>query len=125
MKIILDTNFCLIPFEFKVDVIEEIKRIIHEKAEIIIPDLVIEELKDMSKKKGKRGVYAKNAIEYFSRFKKVKVKKIDGVDDSIIRFAKENKCVIATQDKEMKRKARKERIPIITMRQKKYLIFLQ
>ena len=125
MKIIFDTNFCMVPFEFKVDVIDELNRIMPEGYEIIIPDLVKKELKEIANSTGKRSIAAKSALEMIKEFKEVKIKKLDGVDRSIIEYAKKNNCIIATQDKKMKSIARKLDIPIITMRQKKYLIFIQ
>ena len=125
MKIIFDTNFCLLPFEFKVDIFEELDRIIPEKYEIIIPNLVKEELKEITSKTGKRAIAARSALEMIKKFKEVKIKKIGGVDSSILEFAKDKKYAIATQDKKIKSVAKKFNIPIITMRQKKYLIFIQ
>ncbi len=123
MKIVFDTNFCMVPFEFKVDVIDELNRIMPEKFEILIPDLVISELKKIAEKQGKRAIAARSALEFIKNFKVVKVEHRGSVDKSIVYFAKENNCILATQDKEMKKLARKLRVPIVTMRQKKYLIY--
>ncbi len=123
MKIMFDTNFCMVPFEFKVDIIDELNRIMPEKFEILIPDLVIFELKKISEGKGKRAIAAKSALEFIKKFKIEKVEKRGSVDDSIVYHAKERGYVLATQDKEMKKLARKLGVPVITMRQKKYLIY--
>ena len=125
MKIIFDTNFCLIPFEFKVDIFDELNRIIPEKYEIVIPNSVKEELKEISTKKNKRGIAAKSALEMIKKFKEVKLENIGGVDKSIMEFARKEGYAIATQDKKIKSTAKKYGIPIITMRKKKYLIFIQ
>ncbi|ENO12016.1 hypothetical protein MBGDC06_00279, partial [Thermoplasmatales archaeon SCGC AB-539-C06] len=44
-KIILDTNFLLIPAQFKVDIFDEIDRIILEKYQLFVLDKTIDELK--------------------------------------------------------------------------------
>ncbi len=40
-KVILDTNFLLIPFKFKIDVFGEIERLVEEPHEILVPSGVI------------------------------------------------------------------------------------
>ena len=125
MKIIFDTNFCMIPFEFKVDIFDELNRIAPEKYEILIPDLVKLELKKIASGIGKRAIAARSALKMVEDFKEVKIENIGGVDKSIIEYAKNNNCIIATQDKKMKSIAKKYGIPTITMRQKRYLIFNQ
>ncbi len=123
MKIVFDTNFCMVPFEFKVDIIDELNRIMPEKYEVLIPNLVVDELNKIARGIGKRAIAARSALEFVKNFKKVNVEKRGSVDKSIIYFAKENNCILATQDKEMKRIARSLGVPTITMRQKKYLIY--
>ena len=123
MKIVFDTNFCMVPFEFKVDVIDELNRIMPEKFEILIPNLVIQELQKIANGTGKRAIAARSALEFVKDFKKVEVEKRGSVDRSIVLYAKENGYILATQDKEMKRLAKSLGVPTITMRQKKYLIY--
>lgn len=45
------------------------------------------------------------------------------VDDLIIETAKNNKYAVATQDKLLKQRLKKEGIEVVTLRQKKYLLF--
>ena len=45
-KIILDTNFLLIPAQFKVDIFDEIDRIMIEKYQLFVLDKTIDELKN-------------------------------------------------------------------------------
>ncbi len=123
MKIIFDTNFCMVPFEFKVDIIDELNRIMPEKFTIIIPDLVIDELRKIAEGSGKKTIAARSALEFVKGFQIERVEKRGNVDTSIVYYAKEKGYALATQDKEMKKLARKLGVPIITMRQKKYLIY--
>jgi rRNA-processing protein FCF1 len=115
IKILLDTNFCLIPFQFKVDIFSEFERIINEKFEVIIPSACIHELTD--KKNGKAAL----AMLESKGVKIVTAPKARTVDDMIISLAKEEKAVVASQDIELKRKARQLDIHVISLRQKKYL----
>ncbi|MBI2667687.1 hypothetical protein HYX17_02855 [Candidatus Woesearchaeota archaeon] len=112
-KIILDTDFLLTSLKFKVDVISEIDRICDFKYNIFIIDKTLDELKD--KKLGKL------ALEIIKRFETIKTKK-DKIADELILELNDKNIIVATQDKEFKKKLKREKIPIITIRQKKYLI---
>ena len=116
IKIIFDTNFAIIPFQFKVDIYSELDRIIDEKYEIYFLKAAIPELEKLR--------FGKAALELMKQ-KNVKIVDfpiIRGVDNTIVEFAKKEDAIIATQDKEVKRKALKCGIKIITLRQKKYLV---
>ena len=115
-KIIFDTNFAIIPFQFKIDIYSELDRLIDENYDIYFLKAAIPELKKLK--------FGTAALELM---KQKNVKFIDfpinkGVDNTILEFAKKEDAIIATQDKEIKRKALKYGIKIITLRQKKYLI---
>jgi len=124
-KIILDTNFLLIPAQFKVDIFSEIDRICDFKYKIFILDKSIKELKDIiNKQKGKAKKNADIALQLI-KFKKLTILKTKGdkiVDDQILELTKNNQYIIATQDKELIKKLKKQKARIITLRQKKYLI---
>lgn len=115
-KIILDTNFVTIPFDFKVDIYEEINRLIDEKYELVFSNVCLNELKKLDKGKPSLELMKKKNVNFVTTPEKRKV------DDSIIEYAKENNAIIATQDAELKKKALKESLAIITLRKKQYLI---
>lgn len=112
-KIILDTDFLLTSLRFKVDIITEINRICDFNYKIFIIDKTIDELKDKK--------FGKLAIEIIKRFEVIETKK-DKIADELILELNDNEIIVATQDKEFKKKLKREKIPIITIRQKKYLI---
>ena len=63
MKIILDTNFLLIPGTLKVDIFEEIKRICDFKYTLHIIDKTVDELKKITEtQRGKYKTAAKLAL---------------------------------------------------------------
>lgn len=112
-KIILDTDFLLSSLKFKIDLISEIDRICDFQYQIFIIDKTIDELKN--KKLGKL------ALEIIKRFNVIEIKKDKPVDELILEQKKEN-IIVATQDKEFKKRLKREKIPIITIRQKKYFM---
>ena len=63
------------------------------------------------------------ALEYAKNFKVIDVdfNKSLSVDDKIVEFALLNNCIVATNDKELRKKLKRLGIPIICVRGKKYL----
>ena len=118
VKIIMDTNFVIIPFLFKVDIYSEITRLVDEKYELCFPDICEAELAKLKECK------ASKALMETKNVKIIKVDRIKNVDNSIIEYAKKEKSIIATQDQGIKRIAKQENLEILTLRSKKYLIRL-
>ena len=118
-KIILDTNFLLIPFYFKVDIFSEIQRISDFKYTLFILDKTIDELDNIIKvQSGKSVKAAKFALDMI-RLKKIKkIRTGDGdVDDLLL----DQEAIIATQDRLLIDRLKKKGKKIIRLRQKKYL----
>jgi len=124
-KIILDTNFLLIPSQFKVDIFSEIERICHFKYKLFVLDKSISELKNIiANKKGKTKTQAKIALELV-RFKRTPIMRTQGnklVDDYIVEMCKKGNYIVATQDTPLKKRLKPYKTKIISLRQKKYLI---
>jgi len=116
MEIVLDTNFVTIPFQFRVDVYQEINRIIEEQYELVFPKICLKELQKLKIGKAALELMKKNNV----KFVEIPLKKT--VDDSILSYAKENNAIVATQDGELKRKVLKNSLQIISLREKQYLI---
>lgn len=123
IKIILDTNFLLIPCQFKVDIFSEIDMIIHERYALCAPEAVIGELKKLSESKGKDGKAAKLALALIAK-KNVNIikgsKRTKYGDEAIIEIADKN-TLVATQDIELRKRLKLKGIHTITMRQKGHL----
>ena len=131
VSIVLDTNFLLIPGQFKVDIFRELERIMDAPYTLQVLDATVDELKELAGKKGAKGRdkdAAKLALKLVQA--KTETQNINMVtsaepyvDQAILTMAKEDKkLVVATQDQELKRLLKKAGTKIITLRQKKYLI---
>jgi hypothetical protein len=125
-KILLDTNFLLIPLQFKIDIFSEIDRIMLEKYKLYTLDKIIDELKSIQEnpeqsRKNKKA--AKLALQLM-KAKKIDILKTkkDKPADNIIADLKD--YIIATQDIALKRRLKAKKIRIITLRAKKKLIML-
>ena len=123
-KIILDTNFLMIPSQFHVDIFHEIRRVAPEDFEMMVLSSTLEELNKLKESgKGKDKRAAKLALKFvdFAGIKVVDTKE-SYADKAILGLVTKD-YVVATQDKELKRKLKALGIPIITLRKKKHLVF--
>lgn len=109
MKVVLDTNFLMIPLDFKIDIFEELRGY-----ELITLAECIDELRRINPAAVEMVRERVSVVQ--QRFKS------DNVDDKIIEFALKQNAYIATSDKMLKKKAEASGIPIVFMRQKKYLV---
>ena len=123
-KILLDTNFLLIPYQFKVDIFTQIGRIMHFQYKIFVLDKSVEELRKVIKEqKGKNRDAAKVALKLIA-IKNIAILKTQGnkkTDDAIIESSSENNYIVATQDKDLKRRLINHGMEVIVLRQKKIL----
>jgi len=119
-KIILDTNFLTIPYQFKVDIFEEIERLMEENYELVTLDKVVEELKKI--KRGKDAVAAKIGLELIKK-KDIKVINTDvnKVDNAIVKLADEN-TIVATNDKNLRKNLKNKNIKTFYLRSKKHIV---
>ena len=120
-EVFIDTNFFMIPFQFKVDIVEEFKRIL-PNYKLVTTEFVVNELRGLkNNSKGKvrlaAGLGLKIAQSDDIEIKKISLNEGESVDDALIRISK----VLATNDIVLKRKAKKKGIALVILRQKKYL----
>jgi len=125
-KIIIDTNFLMIPSEFGVDIFSELENM--GKNELYVLEETLDELKNIiGTQGGNPGKAAKLGLELI-KHKKVNIipsenitEKHKNVDAIIIGTAKKGDFTVATQDTALKAKLRQNNVPLIILRQKKYL----
>jgi len=119
-KVILDTSGIMMVFEFKIDLENQLRRVLGN-FEIVIPSSVINELNSISKKgKEKKKTYAKLGLSYINNYR---TKMTEGkADDDVLLLAEKYKGIIVTNDKEIRKKAKKKLIKTIYLRSKKYLV---
>ena len=121
-KVILDTNFLLIPGQFGVDIFSELDRICRFAYRLYIIDRTSQELENiLEKQRGRQKEAAKLALAIL-KAKNINTLPSAGmdVDDAIVASA-DMETLVATQDAGLKRRL-KGKCGIITLRQKRYLI---
>lgn len=111
----------MIPYQFNIDIFDEISRIVEENYELITLSCIVNELKKIIKSKGKDAVAAKIALELIDK-KNVKVISTDEkkVDNAIIKLADEN-TIIATNDRVLRKKIKDKNFKVLYLRSKKHL----
>ncbi len=123
-KIILDTNFLLLPSEFKVDIFAQIREVMNDPYKLYIIDKTLEELDSIIK--NQRGKHKKAAQFALELIKKHDISSIDTssdhhVDDQILNLIEKEPYIIATQDRELKQRIKEKSGKLLVLRQKKYL----
>lgn len=126
-KIVLDTNFLLIPGQIGLDIFAEIERIADFKYGLFILDRSLGELQNvLEKQKGRHKSAAKIAFSLI-KSKNFNIlpspQGIKHVDDALVELVKKDKSIIiATVDAELRQRIKKEGAKVITSRQKSHLI---
>ena len=120
-EVVIDTNFFMVPFQFNVDVISELEKLL-PSYNLTTPSFVINELKGLkNNNKGKTRMNANLALK-LANSSKVEIKDIsllenETVDDALLRVSE----VLATNDIELKKRAKDKGITVAYLRQKKYI----
>jgi rRNA-processing protein FCF1 len=135
--IILDSNFILLPFQFKIDYLKEIREDLVGKTSFIVYQQIIDELKAKENRFPNKTRFKKqldagltylnhNKNLYTFIFDDAKKEQSETTDDFLIRKCKslkseESRVYLATNDKELRKKAIDNKIFSIFMRQKKFI----
>lgn len=120
-EVVIDTNFFMVPFQFNVDIIDELEKAL-PSYKLTTPIFVINELKGLKRNnKGKIRLNADLALK-LANSSNIEIKDIslgnnETVDDALLRVSE----VLATNDIELKKRARKKGITVAYLRQKKYI----
>ena len=120
-EVVIDTNFFMVPFQFNVDVITELENTL-PSYKLTTPSFVINELKGLKRNnKGKIRLNANLALK-LANSSKVEIKDIsllenETVDDALLRVSE----VLATNDIELKNRAKDKGITVAYLRQKRYI----
>ena len=120
-EVVIDTNFFMVPFQFNVDIITELEKIL-PSYKLTTPSFVINELKGLKRNnKGKIRLNANLALK-LANSSKVEIKDIsllenETVDDALLRVSE----VLATNDMELKKRAKAKGITVVYLRQKNYI----
>ncbi|MEM5874975.1 MAG: hypothetical protein QXW01_02015 [Candidatus Aenigmatarchaeota archaeon] len=117
LSIILDTNFLLYILKFKVDLNSIIA---DENLEIYVSESVISELKSLKNLRTKEGRLAFIALKLLEEGNFKIVKSVSSkVDEDLLILAKKYGFIVATNDKDLRKKLKMNNIKTICLRNKK------
>ena len=124
LKIIADSNAFFIPIEFKIDIFEELQRLLNRNFELVVLSTVKHELETLALSKSAK--MRKNATFALSiamkcTYVKIPEKQNEPTDDAILRIAKAWNAPVLTNDKLLKQKLRDISMPVIYVRAKSRL----
>ncbi len=117
---VLDTNVLIYVFTEKVDVFSQLKELGFNK--FLVPKKVVEELRNLSiSLTGKERQAAKFALSLVERYCDIVEVEAVGTDIALLETARRFGCALITNDKRLKKKAKREGIPIGYLREMKYV----
>ena len=123
-KVILDANAFFVPLRFKIDIFEELKKVLDVNFEPILLSPIRRELEKIAEKGSdkmqKNVAYALKLAEKCKSFE-VDEKTAGSPDDAIVHMAKKWNCPVFTNDRELKKRLRDINVPVIYVRQKSRL----
>lgn len=103
MKILIDSSVLIAGPQYKINVLQQLNDLIEGKKEFITLSTIKKELENLSKKNSAVGLNARKALK---TMEKIKVLEVEGenADNSILKYARKNKCIVCTDDRELKNK---------------------
>jgi rRNA-processing protein FCF1 len=124
LKVILDSNALFVPLQFKIDVFNDLKRLLNRSFELILLSSVKRELEVLAEKGSPKT--RKNASYALKLAEKCKYVEVDVpasalTDDVIVKIAEEWKAAVFTNDRQLRERLRDISVPVIYVRQKSRL----
>lgn len=117
----IDTNFFMASFKFNLDIIDMFEKTFPSYT-LVTSNFIIDELFGLKKhSKGKNKLYASLSLK-ITKSKYIKIKSFErlnneSADDALLRVSN----ILATNDAELRKRAREKNITVIYLRQGKYL----
>lgn len=124
--VILDTNFLLLPFQFKINILEELAYLVEENHEYLISSRTLSELRRLGKSVGKDGMAARLAIKMIEANKQ-SIRVVESevpVDDWLVERARKTNAVICTNDAALRKRLRPLKGKVITLKSRSRLGFV-
>jgi len=114
--VVLDTNALMMPYQFGINIEKELNRLLGI-CRIIVPRTVVEEMEKLAEEGGEVGRAAKLGLSIIRKrgFRLVETKSKG--DEGVLETAIKMDAAIVTNDKELKKKAKELRLPIIYLRE--------
>lgn len=127
-SVILDANVVLTPYQFHFDIFRELDDLLEPPYKLLIPTCVINEVKKLSKGRGKEAMAARFALKLIDvNCESGKLSKIKGsapADDWIVDYSSKNGAIVCTNDVGLKERLRAVKVKVISMKSRSRLGFV-
>jgi hypothetical protein len=123
-KVILDSNAFFVSLQFKLDIFEELKKLLAKNYEAILLSPVRQELEKLAKKgTPKMRKKASYALKLSEKCTYVQLDENSAItpDDAILKVAQKWKSPVFTNDRNLRKRLRNINVPVIYVRQKSRL----
>jgi uncharacterized protein len=124
LKVIADSNALFVPLQFKIDIFNELTRVLNRNFDLVLLSPVKRELEMLAEKsspKTRKNVVFALTLAEKCRYVKVPEKPKELTDDAIVRIAMQWKAPVFTNDKLLKKRLRDISLPVIYLREKSRL----
>jgi len=124
VNVILDSNALFVPFQFKIDIFNDLERLLNRNFELILLSPVKRELKRLAESGSPK--MRKNAFQALKLAEKCKYVEVDAsssdlTDDVIVKVARKWGFLVFTNDRQLRKRLRDISVPVIYVRQKSRL----
>ena len=123
--VVLDTNILTVPAQFGVDIFAESERVVERKLEFVVLKSVIQELERKLEGAVRTEKFKfRIALDFVERCTIIRLDELTStlpVDDQVLEYALSVHGVVATNDKDLRKKSLERGVPVLFMRGKKRL----
>lgn len=124
IRVLLDTNFLMLPIRFGVDLRPELGRVVETSFSLATTPAVIDELRRLKKnvktRESKNIDFALASAEGMEKVDDVLLPDED-VDDQLVRLSETEDLIVATTDSELRKRIRQKGKPVVFLRQRRFL----
>ena len=110
-------------YDASFDIFEDLEALISCSHRLLVPRQVVTELERLSRRRGRTGAAARLALQLSARLVVVETSG-DDADEAILNLCEEyGKCVVCTNDAELKNILKSRGVPVVGVREYSYLDF--
>lgn len=121
VRVLLDTNALLIPAQFGIDLYTELLGIFGDFEPITLEE-VVDELTGLARGRGRDAAAARVGLALARRSTIVPSgSSAESVDERILEYARQEGCVVVTNDRELRKALLREGVDVVSMRRRRTL----
>ncbi|WP_332448523.1 type II toxin-antitoxin system VapC family toxin [Methanoculleus sp.] len=125
MRVLLDTNALLMPAQFGIDLYDELMGLFGDFEPITLEE-VVGELSGLARGRGRDAAAARVGLAMARRSTVVPSgSAAEHVDDRVIEYARRERCIVVTNDRELRNALLREGIGVVAMRRARTLELLR